>query len=105
MEPVPGGAYGPSRAAQNWLTKALAVENRDNRLIAIALHPGWVKTRMGKFAADEWRSDTWKSPEPELEVEQSVAKMLEIIDAASEEDSGKFINAAAKSQDERVMAW
>ncbi|KAK6088753.1 aflatoxin biosynthesis ketoreductase nor-1 [Seiridium cupressi] len=105
MEPVSGGAYGPSRAAQNWLTRALHLENRKDNLIAIALHPGWVKTRMGYFAADEWRSDPSDDLGPSIEVEQSVAKMLQVIDGASEEDSGKFINAVARSQDERVLPW
>ena len=39
MEPMPGGAYGPTKAALNWITKSL--HHQHERLIAIALHPGW----------------------------------------------------------------
>lgn len=40
MEPVPGGAYGPSKAALNWLTRKLHFELEADGLISIALHPG-----------------------------------------------------------------
>ncbi|KAL4796548.1 hypothetical protein BDV19DRAFT_388055 [Aspergillus venezuelensis] len=53
-EPVPGGAYGASRAAGNWLTRAINVQHEADGLVAVALHPGWVKTRAGNFVAEEW---------------------------------------------------
>ncbi|KAH6655830.1 hypothetical protein BKA67DRAFT_534736 [Truncatella angustata] len=83
MEPVPGGAYGPSRAAHNWITKALHQENRDEKLIAIALHPGWVQTRMGQYAADQWGF----GKAPPVTVEESVRGMLKVIDEADEQAS------------------
>jgi NAD(P)-dependent dehydrogenase (short-subunit alcohol dehydrogenase family) len=96
MEPVPGGAYGPSKAAQNWLTKALHLENKDRGLIAIALHPGWVQTRAGQFVADQWG---FVSGPPDT-IESSVEGMLKVIDEASKETSGKFI-----TQKGQILAW
>jgi NAD(P)-dependent dehydrogenase (short-subunit alcohol dehydrogenase family) len=87
MEPVPGGAYGPSRCAQNWITKALHQENKDTNLVSIALHPGWVQTRAGQFVADEWGF----SRGPPDTIESSVEGMLKVIDGATKETSGKFI--------------
>lgn len=40
IEPMPGGSYGPSKTAQNWLRRALHLENKDCGLITITLHPG-----------------------------------------------------------------
>lgn len=88
MEPFPGGAYGPSRAAQNWLTKALHVENEASGLVAVALHPGWVQTRAGDHVAKEWNIPSG----PPVTVEDSVKGMLEVIDKATRETvGGKFV--------------
>lgn len=96
MEPAPGGAYGPSKAAQNWLTKALHLENKDRGLITIALHPGWVQTRAGQFVADQWG---FASGPPDT-IESSVEGMLKIIDEASSENSGVFI-----TQTGQILGW
>jgi NAD(P)-dependent dehydrogenase (short-subunit alcohol dehydrogenase family) len=39
---LPGGAYGPSKAALNWITRRLHVEGEKDGLISVAVHPGWV---------------------------------------------------------------
>lgn len=96
MEPVPGGAYGPSRAAHNWITKALHQENRDKGLIAIALHPGWVQTRMGDYAANQWGYDK----APPVTVDESVKGMLKVIDEADEQSSGNFV-----TQEGQILCW
>jgi norsolorinic acid ketoreductase len=38
--PVPNAAYGPSKAALNWITMKIHLENRDLGLCAFAMHPG-----------------------------------------------------------------
>lgn len=96
MEPFPGGAYGPSKAAQNWLTRALHLETRDSGLVTIALHPGWVQTRAGQLVADQWGFPSG----PPDSVESSVEEMLKVIDEASEETSGKFI-----TQKGQILRW
>ncbi|EXK24730.1 hypothetical protein FOMG_18557 [Fusarium oxysporum f. sp. melonis 26406] len=83
---VVAGAYGPSKAALNWLTRALHVQHE--RLVAFALHPGFVNTEMGESAATEWGF-----PHAMLEgVEEAVKGCLGIIDGATRETvSGKFV--------------
>ncbi|KAI8711447.1 hypothetical protein NCS52_01408100 [Fusarium sp. LHS14.1] len=82
----PGGAYGPSKAALNWLTRALHMQNQG--LVAVALHPGWVQTRMGELCARDWG---FPGSPPET-IEGSVEGMLQIIDEATREKySGKFV--------------
>jgi NAD(P)-dependent dehydrogenase (short-subunit alcohol dehydrogenase family) len=97
QEPLPGGAYGPSKAASNWLTKSLHAQNEVDGLIAFALHPGWVQTRAGEFAAKEWGYPG----APPVTVEDSVNGMLRVIDSATRDNvSGKFI-----TQTGEVLSW
>lgn len=37
---LPGGAYGPSKAALNWITKRLHTEHEKDGLVSVAVHPG-----------------------------------------------------------------
>ncbi|KPA35125.1 ketoreductase, partial [Fusarium langsethiae] len=72
FQEVVAGAYGPSKAALNWLTRALHIQNES--LVAFALHPGFVSTEMGDSAATEWGF-----PLSMLEsVESSVGGMLKV---------------------------
>jgi NAD(P)-dependent dehydrogenase (short-subunit alcohol dehydrogenase family) len=97
QEPLPGGAYGASKAASNWLTKALHEQNEADGLIAFALHPGWVQTRAGDFVAKEWGYNG----SPPVTVEDSVNGMLRVIDDATRDTvSGKFITQIGE-----VLPW
>lgn len=76
-----GGAYAyrSSKAALNMLTKLLGQELRDEGIVCVALHPGWVKTRMGGE----------KAP---LTPEESIAGMLRVIDGLRPEQTGAFLD-------------
>lgn len=88
MEPFPGGAYGPSKAAVNYISKSLHLQMASDGLVSIALHPGWVQTRMGRAAAKDWGL----TGEPPVTVEDSVRGVIEVIDGATHENfSGKFV--------------
>jgi len=69
-------AYRLSKAALNMATRLLAEDLRGDGFRTVALHPGWVQTRMGGSAA----------PVPP---EQSVRGMLRLIDGLTAEQSGR----------------
>jgi norsolorinic acid ketoreductase len=48
--PMPTIAYGLTKAAANYALAKIHYE--DSKITTIALHPGWVQTRMGQHAAD-----------------------------------------------------
>ncbi|NQX89708.1 MAG: SDR family oxidoreductase [Halioglobus sp.] len=76
-----GGYYGyrASKAALNMFNKSLAAELGKQGFITIVMHPGWVKTRMGGAGAP-------------VEPKDSVAGMIEVIDALNTEDNGAFLD-------------
>jgi NAD(P)-dependent dehydrogenase (short-subunit alcohol dehydrogenase family) len=70
-------AYRSSKAAVNMVVRSLAVDMRGQGIVAVAVHPGWVRTRMG-------------GPGAPLSPEQSVAAMRRLIDGLTMADSGGF---------------
>ena len=71
--------YRVSKAALNMLTKNLAIAYRPYGITVVGLHPGWVRTDMG-------------GPEAPLRVEESVSKLLGIIENLSPSRSGEVIS-------------
>ncbi|KAF1735536.1 putative oxidoreductase [Beauveria bassiana] len=94
MEPMAGGAYGPSKAAANWIAKAAHEQlGGEDGITGVAVHPGWVGTRMGRTAARSWGVPDEKGPT--LSAEESARHVLEIADRA-EELGGKFVMEGGK---------
>ena len=71
--------YRVSKAALNMLTKNQAAAYQPYGITVVGLHPGWVRTDMG-------------GPEAPLTVEESVTKLLGIIESLSPSRSGEFIS-------------
>ena len=71
-------AYRISKAALNMAVKNLAHEFGHEGFIALTIHPGWVRTRMGTDAAP-------------IEIGPGVADILKTIDQATAKDNGAFI--------------
>ncbi|RDW69469.1 NAD(P)-binding protein-15 [Coleophoma cylindrospora] len=87
-------AYGVSKAAANFFVRTLHFEHED--LVAVALHPGWVKTGNGQAFAD-----AVGVTEPPMTIEASVDGVLKQVDAATRETaSGKFV-----SYDGTIIPW
>lgn len=72
-------AYRTSKAALNKLLSTLATEWRSDGLIAVPMHPGWVRTDMGGSSAP-------------LAPEESVSAMRAAIARLRSADSGHFLN-------------
>ncbi|KAL7072702.1 hypothetical protein ACQ4LE_007938 [Meloidogyne hapla] len=70
--------YGMSKAALNYYTKALSME--EPQLIAVAFHPGWVQTEMGGTDAT-------------LTIEEASSAIMRRICQLKKEDSGKFMDS------------
>jgi NAD(P)-dependent dehydrogenase (short-subunit alcohol dehydrogenase family) len=71
--------YRSSKAGLNAVVKSLSLDLRDRGVIAVTLHPGWVKTDMGGANAD-------------LEVADSVRDVRRVLERLTPADSGKFLN-------------
>jgi len=85
-------AYGLSKAAVNWA--ASRIHREEDRLVVIAMQPGWIGTAMGSRAA-EW---VGVSPnELPVKLEDSVSGMVSFFDKADKEThSGKFWDQEGK---------
>lgn len=71
-------AYRSSKAALNAVVKSLAVDLAPRGIIAVPIHPGWVRTDMG-------------GPSAPLSVEASAAGIRKVIAGLTPADSGRFL--------------
>lgn len=72
-------AYRASKAALNMVTQSLAQDLRGRGVTAVALHPGWVRTRMGGASAP-------------VGVEQCVAGQQAVLSRLTQAETGRFFN-------------
>ncbi|POM80839.1 Short chain dehydrogenase [Phytophthora palmivora] len=72
-------SYRASKSALNMLSKSLSIDLKDDKIIMLALHPGYVVTRMTGHTG-------------EVSTEESVAGLTKIIANAKLEDSGKYFH-------------
>jgi len=80
-----GGAYGyrMSKAALNMAVRNLAIELGPEGFVVLAIHPGWVKTRLGGDHAP-------------LALGPATAEVLRVVLAAGPEDNGAFLGPGGK---------
>ena len=72
-------AYRISKAALNMISRSIALELHDDRIISIVVHPGWVRTDMG-------------GPNAPTTAAESARGILTQITAAGFVDSGQFVD-------------
>lgn len=71
--------YRMSKAALNMASKTLAIEWRSHETTVVAMHPGWVQTRLGGNGATTSASD-------------SAAQIARTVDALTLKQTGSFLN-------------
>ncbi len=79
-------SYDISKAAQNMASVLLAHALRERGIVVLALHPGWVQTDLGG-------KDATVTPE------SSAAGLLRVIEDASADDSGRFLDWQGQALD------
>lgn len=72
-------AYRSSKAALNMAMKSLAADLASRRITVVLVHPGWVRTAMGGHQAA-------------LEVEESAAGIVDLLERIDLDDSGRFLD-------------
>lgn len=79
--------YRTSKAAANMVMKNMSYDLRNKRITCIALHPGWVRTRMGGSSAP-------------LSPEESAAGLFRTLSSLGEDQNGAFLDYAG-----RIISW
>jgi len=70
-------AYRSAKAAVHMVMKNLAIDLHGRGITAVALHPGWVRTRMG-------------GPQAPLTPRQSAADLFQVLTSLTIKDTGKL---------------
>lgn len=76
-------AYRLSKSGLNAATKSMSVDLKGDKIMCVALHPGWVKTDMGGSHA-------------QLDVGSSCGQMIKTIFTLNESHNGTFIQYDGK---------
>ncbi|XP_054856392.1 C-factor-like isoform X2 [Eublepharis macularius] len=73
--------YRCSKAALNMLTRCQSLALAEDKILSVALYPGWVQTDMGNTIG-----------QPPLTADASVKKILNTLGHLSEKNNGTFVN-------------
>lgn len=76
--------YRTSKSALNAATKSLSIDLKNDKIMSVAMHPNWVKTRMG-------------GPKAPMEVEDSCKSMVETIINLKPSHNGGFVQYDGKT--------
>lgn len=71
--------YRASKAALDMITKSLSIDLRRDKIMSVALDPGWVQTDMGGSNA-------------RLTVEDCVSDLLKVVDNLGENENGRIVS-------------
>ncbi|CAO1626569.1 unnamed protein product [Sympodiomycopsis kandeliae] len=90
-------SYRASKAAQNQITKSVSREmyNKNLNAIALALHPGTVRSDLSKEFTGGPNSSKQKD-HGEFEAHEAAANLVNVLSKTSKEHNGKFLDWAGK---------
>ena len=71
-------AYRSSKAAANSVMRSMSINLRDRGIIALPMHPGWVRTEMG-------------GPKADIDAVTSAAGLRRVIAGLTPADAGRFL--------------
>ncbi|XP_014616944.1 PREDICTED: C-factor [Polistes canadensis] len=80
-------SYRCSKAALNAATKSMSIDLKDDGILVICLHPGWVRTDMGGNNAP-------------MDIDTSISNILNVMKMLSDKHTGSFIQ-----YDGTVLPW
>jgi len=70
-------AYRMSKSALNMLTKNMSLEWKEDNIVVLSVHPGWVQTDMG-------------GPNASVTIEESASGIMKLIEEMGESHNGGF---------------
>lgn len=82
-----GYAYRCSKSALNQMMKSMSVDLKENGILIMSMHPGWVQTDMGGANAD-------------ITTETCCSTMVKTLEGLTEKDDGSF-----KRYDNSIIPW
>ena len=90
-------SYRSSKAAQNQITRSVSREmyNKNMNAVALALHPGTVRSDLSKEFTGGPNSSKPKN-EGEFEAHESAAHLVNVLKGIKKEDNGKFLDWQGK---------
>lgn len=90
-------SYRASKAAQNQFTRSFSKElsNKNLNAVALALHPGTVRSELSKAFTGGAGSSKQKA-EGEFEANEAAANLINVLKKVSKEDNGKFLDYNGK---------
>lgn len=82
-----GYAYRMSKSALNAATKSMSIDLKKEKILCVAMHPGWVRTDMGQKSAP-------------LDVETCTETMMRTLLEMDESNNGTFMQ-----YDGQTLPW